>query len=138
MGKKKNCSKNFPNGTVIHSQDNYFYGADGKSKKSRYGIVVDSNNHDELGVVKVTHSTKQQGVNLAGFDGRSRVQSGGLYTKDNNGKPIKISKNGKFTVKNSKGKVSKNEVNKIKRMLVIDKRFGKSNRQQLHKLKGRK
>ena len=138
MSKKKNKSKKFPDGTIIHTQDNYLYGADGNSKKGRYGIVVDSNIFDELGIAKITHSQKQPGIALSVFDGKSRVQAGGLYIKDNNGKPIKISSNGHFRVKKSKGKVNKRELNKIKRMLVTNKRFGKSNRQQLHKLKGRK
>lgn len=137
--KNKNISSEIPNGTIIHSHDNYFYGADGKSKKGRYGIVVDSNRRNELGIAKVTHSKKQNGVELPGLlDGKSRVLAGGLVTKDNTGKPIKVTKNKHFTVKKSKGKASKHKVNEIKRMLVKDKRFGKTNRRLLRDLKGRK
>lgn len=134
---KKNVSANIPNGTILHTRDNYLEGADGKSVKGRYVVVLDSNRNGDLGVGKVTHSQKEAGVSVAeNFDEKSRIQVGGLSTKDNSGQPIRVSN--KFQLKPSKGLVEEHKVNEIKKALVTDKRFGKRNRQRLHNLKGRK
>jgi len=135
--KKENVALTVPNGTVLHSYDYYFEGTDGNSRKGRYVIVLDSNSAGELGVGKVTHSKKQIGVSVEEyFDENSQVLSGGLYTFDNNGKPICVSN--KFEVKFSKGVIPSSKVDEILKNMLEDVRFGKSNLDKLNQLKDKK
>lgn len=132
-----NVSPTVPNGTVLHSKDNYFDGADGNSTKGRYAIVLDSNATGGLGVGKVTHSDKQNGVSVAEyFDDKSKVLPGGLYIYDNAGNPICVSD--KFEIRTSKGIIDESKLDEIIQMMLEDKRFGQSNLAKLNKLKERK
>lgn len=132
-----NVSPTVPNGTVLHSRDNYFAGADGNSTKGRYAIVLDSNAEGDLGVGKVTHSDKQNGVSVADyFDDKSKVLPGGLYVKDNAGNPIRISD--KFEIRTSKGIIDETKLEEILQIMLEDKRFGQSNLEKLNKLKEKK
>lgn len=133
----QNVSPTVPNGTILHSQDYYFSGTDGQSRKGRYVIVLDSNVDGDLGVGKVTHSTKQEGVSVAEyFDQDSKVLPGGLYIYDNTGRPIRISN--KFEIRTSKGVVDETKVEEIIQKMLEDERFGRSNLDKLNNLKHKK
>ena len=135
--KDQNVFPTVPNGTVLHSRDNYFAGADGKSTKGRYAIVLDSNSKGDLGVGKVTHSDKQDGVSVADyFDDKSKVLPGGLYVLDNVGNPIHVSD--KFEIRTSKGIIDETKLEEILQIMLEDKRFGQSNLEKLSKLKEKK
>lgn len=134
---EQNVSPTVPNGTVLHSHDNYFAGADGNSTKGRYVIVLDSNAEGDLGVGKVTHSTKQNGVSVADyFDDKSKVLPGGLYIMDNAGNAIRVSD--KFEIRTSKGIIDEAKLDEILQNMLEDERFGKSNLKKLNELKNKK
>lgn len=134
---KQNTSTTVPNGTVLHSKDNYFSGADGNSTKGRYAIVLDSNSKGDLGVGKVTHSDKQHGVSVEEyFNHDSKVLPGGLYIYDNAGNPIRVSD--KFEIRTSKGIIDETKLDEILQNMLEDERFGQSNLNKLNKLKEKK
>ena len=135
--KQENTSSTVPNGTVLHSKDHYFAGADGNSTKGRYAIVIDSNSEGDLGVGKVTHSDKQNGVSVEEyFSQGSKVLPGGLYILDNTGQPIRVSN--KFEIRTSKGIVDEAKLDEIIQRMLEDERFGRSNLDKLNKLKDKK
>lgn len=133
--KGKNVSEKIQNGTFVITNDQYFYGADGKSKKKRMGTVVDSNKKDEIALVKYTTSKKhgREFVNDKGFKGHADK----TYTLDNEGKPIKLGE-GKFTRGNPKRDISSKTANEIKRRNVKESKYKAGNRANLRNLKGRK
>ena len=134
--KNKNVSQDIPNGKFIVSNDKYFYGTDGKCDKTRMGTVVDSNRKNELAVVKYTNSQKhgREFENTKGFHGHSDR----IFTRDNEGKPIKID-NKKFSAsKNKKRDITPKQANEIKRRNLKESRYRSNNSANLKNLKGRK
>ena len=85
--KNKNISQEIENGTFVITNDQYFYGTDGKSNKTRMGTVVDSNKKNELAITKITTSEKhgKEFENDKGFKNHGDK----IYTLDNEGNPIK-------------------------------------------------
>lgn len=136
-GKKarKNVSQTIPNGTLIITNDENFYGADGKSKKVRMGVVVDSNRNDQLGIVKYTKSNihGQSFSNNQGFVGHGDK----IYTLDNEGNPIKIGE-GKFEKGKDKRAIPPKTANEIKKRNIQESRYKNGNRANLRNLKGRR
>ena len=134
LSKRKNVSKNISNGTLIITNDKFFAGTDGKSEKTRMAGVVDSNRNDELALVKYTTSTKhgRKFKNDKGFEAHSDM----IYTKDNDGQPIKI-ENRKFIKGSDKRKISEKQANEIKRRNVKESKFRGINLKRLKRLKKR-
>lgn len=145
MSKNKNKSKKVPNGTIVRTRDEHFRGGyekPGYGNKGDYrgAIVVDSNKKDELALIKMTTSKK----------GRRMPETKGsryrpyIETKDDKGKAIKENK--KFKIKRDrsgkiKEKISVKAANKIKKGSIKNPKkdsSGKSNREKLKELKGRK
>jgi hypothetical protein len=140
MSRKKNISKNVPNGKIVHTDDKYFYKSGGYSKR-RMAVVVDSNKNNDLAIVKLT--TSEKGKAIRGYKkGKSRFRPN-VYTYDNEGKPIRLDSrdNGKrkFVLDDRKtNDMSKKDVNFVKKQSLFDDRFGIRNRRRLKNLKGRK
>ena len=136
MAKKKNrnVSKNIPNGTVLHTRDEYINGSQnyrkpGYQNKGNYRkvAVVDSNRHDDLAVVKLTTKGK-------GLPGEKSTYKPFVETLDDKGKPIRISS--KFISRGAK--LSKQAVSIIKKDSFKDAHTRKSNRRKVRDMKGRK
>ena len=136
---KRNVSQNIPNGTIVHTRDEYFMGQGdfrkfGYTDKGNYrkSVVVDSNRRDELAVVKLGTSS---GRLLPHYGtGKSRYRPI-VLTRDDEGAPIKLGH--KFVRKGVSSEMSQWDVNKIKKDLIAGK-HGQSNRKRLRELKGRK
>lgn len=137
----KNKSKKVPNGTIVQTRDDYFSGQ-GKYQKPNYqnkgnyrkAVVVDSNDRDELALVKITSSGRAQSTKK-GTKFRPHV-----LTKDNTDSAIK--ENSKFIIPRRRGKIknkiTSGEANEIKKASVNDKKHGNVNKKRLRDLKGRK
>lgn len=132
--KRKNVSQKIHNGTLIISFDNFFEGADGKSKKTRMATVVDSNRYDEIAIVKYTTSKKhsRKFKNEKGFKGHSDS----IYTKDELGKPIKIDGK-KFSLGSKNRKITQGQANEIKRRNIKESRYKNKNSKRLREMKKR-
>ena len=130
--KRKNVS--IPNGTLIITNDKHFFGTDGKSQKTRMATTVDSNRNDELAIVKYTTSSKhgRRFKNDKGFEGHSDM----IYTKDNDGQPIKID-NQKFRKGSDNRRITDKQANEIKRRNVKESKYRNENVKRLRKMKKR-
>lgn len=136
---KRNISQNIPNGTIVHTRDEYFKGQEnyrkpGYESKGNYrkSVVVDSNRYDEIALVKLGTSSGKELPNYG--SGKSKYRSV-VLTLDDKGKPIKIGH--KFVRKGVSSEMSMRDVNGIKKDLVSGKN-GKSNRNRLREMKKRK
>lgn len=134
----KNISKNVPNGTIIHTRDEFFLGQSNYRKPGyedkglyRKTVVVDSNRMDELALVKLGTSSGKTLTNYK--NGKSKYKPI-VLTRDSNNNPIKI---GHYFVRKSRANdMSLHDVNKIKKDLFRGKNKS-SNRRRLRELKGR-
>lgn len=134
---RKNVSQKILNGTMIHTRDEYLGGAHGFNKNGvteyyRQAIVVDSNRKNDLALIKLTLSDK--GKSVPGLK-KSKYKPY-IETKDNEGRPIRISK--KFIKGRKQQKISAAIANDMKKTAVLDKREGEINRNKLRRLKKRK
>ena len=136
MGNKKNrnVSKNIPNGTILHTRDEYIYGSQnyrkpGYQSKGNYRkvAVVDSNRHDDLAVVKMTTKGKT-------LPGEKSTYKPFVETLDDKGKPIRIGS--RFISRGAK--LSKKAISIIKRDSFKDSKTRKRNRRKVRDMKGRK
>ena len=116
----------------MQTRDEFFEGAQGYTKPGyqnkgyyRKVVVVDSNRNDELAVVKSTTSANSSTTSKHWFKYKPFIE-----TLDDTGNPIKIGK--KFKRNSNKKRLSKKDVNNIKRKSV---KF-KKNRNKLRTLKG--
>lgn len=142
--KNKNTSKKIPQGTLIHSRDDYFFGTDYQSQKSRMAVVLETNKNDEMALSKLTTSPRKS-KSLPNFrQGNSRYNYENIYISDDEGNPITLnvvdSSGKKKFVKNRNPskKVSKKDVNIIKKDVLFTSKYKKRNRYLFQKLKGRK
>ena len=136
MGKKenKNVSKKIPNGTIIHTRDEYFFGSKnyrkpGYKNKGNYRkvSVVDSNRNDDLAVVKLTTRGKS-------LPGEKSTYKPFVETLDDDGKPIRIGS--KFISRGAR--ISAQAVSVIKKDSFKDSKTRKVNRRKVRNMKGRK
>ena len=136
MGKKKNrnISKNIPNGTILHTRDEYIFGSKNYRKPGYAGkgnyrkvAVVDSNRHDDLAVVKLTTKGKY-------LPGEKSTYKPFVETMDDNGKPIRVGS--KFISRGAK--LSSKAVTVIKKDSFKGAKTRKSNRRKVRAMKGRK
>lgn len=139
----KNISKTIKPGQRIKTDDKYFYKSNGYSKPGRPAVVIDTNKKNEIAVAKLTHS-KKDSVNIPNYEkGESNFKAGQVYTRDDENKPITLKnkdKNGKtkFKLDNKAAKMSKKDVNYIKKTVLEDEKFGERNHRRLRNLKKRK
>lgn len=135
--KNRNVSKEIPNGTMLHTRDEYLsssngFNKNGKTKNYRKAVVVDSNRKNDLAIIKLTTSVK--GKPVPG-EKVSRYKPF-IETKDNRGEPIRISPQ---FVKGRKSKhLAPKVANKMKKKAIKNRKHGKENRKVLRELKGRK
>lgn len=96
--------------------------------------TVDSNRNDELAIVKYTTSSKhgRRFKNDKGFKGHSDM----IYTKDNDGQPIKID-NQKFRKGSDNRRITAKQANEIKRRNVKESKYRNENAKRLRKIKKR-
>ena len=137
---KKNVSKNIPNGRTLQTRDENFFGQSNYNKpgyesKGNYRkvVVIDSNDFDDLAVVKLTTSDK--GIMLTYSNGKSKFKPY-VETLDDEGLPIRVGI--KFRENSSKKDLSKADVTKIKKEVFTNSKTGKSNRNKVRRIKGRK
>ncbi len=111
----KNVSNTIPNGRTLQTRDENFYGhknyrKSGYEKKGNYRkvVVIDSNDLDELAVVKLTTSDK--GIKLQYSNGKSKFKPF-VETLDDTSAPIKVGK--KFLPNSSKKDMSNADIEKI-------------------------
>ena len=138
--KNKNVSKTIPNGRTLQTRDEYFegqkkYKKPGYEKKGNYRkiVVIDSNDLDDLAVVKLTTSSK--GITLNYGNGKSKFRPF-VLTKDDEGQPIRTGK--KFVENNPKKDFPKQEVTKIKVESFKTSVHSKENKRRVHAMKKRK
>ena len=136
---KRNISQSIPNGTIVHTRDEYFKGQSffrkpGYESRGNYrkSVVVDSNRNDELALVKLGTSSGKELPNYAA--GKSKYRPI-VLTLDDKGNRIKIGH--KFARKGVSSEMSIRDVNNIKKDLMTGK-HSQSNRRRLRELKGRK
>ena len=136
MGKKKNrnISQNIPNGTILHTRDEYIFGSENYRKPGYEGkgnyrkvAVVDSNRHDDLAVVKLTTKGKH-------IPGEKSTYRPFVETMDDKGKPIRVGS--KFISRGAK--LSPKAVTVIKKDCFKDAKTRKINRRKVRAMKGRK
>ena len=132
--RKRNVSKKVPNGTVLHTRDEYIFGSQnykkpGYQNKGNYRkvAVVDSNRYDDLAVVKLTTKGKT-------LPGEKSTYKPFVETLDDNGKSIRIGS--KFISRGAK--LSKQAITIIKKDSFRDSKTRKSNRRKVRDMKGRK
>ncbi len=143
LPKRKNVSQTIPNGRILQTRDEFFYGEQDyrkpeKEEKGNYrgSVVVDSNRNDELAVVKLI--TSKNATELSNYKAGQSKYRPFIETKDDNGNPIKVG--GKFIPKSSEHDMEKSDVDKIKKHALIESSpsLNKSNRKKLRELKKRK
>ena len=136
MGKKKNrnVSQTISNGTILHTRDEYLFGAKdyrkpGYEKKGNYRKVgvVDSNKNDDLAVIKLTTKGKS-------LPGEKSTYKPFVETLDDDGKPIRIGS--KFISRGAK--LSKEAVSIMKKDSFKDSNTRRTNRRKMRDMKGRK
>ena len=136
MGKKinRNVSKKIPNGTILHTRDEFLYGSKtyrkpGYKNKGNYRkvSVVDSNRNDDLAIVKLTTRGKT-------IPGEKSTYKPFVETLDDDGKPIRIGS--KFISRGAK--ISVQAVSVIKKDSFKDSKARKVNRRKVRDMKGRK
>ena len=132
--KNKNISKIVPNGTILHTRDEYIFGSKsyrkpGYANKGNYRKVgvIDSNKNDDLAVVKLTTKGKT-------LPGEKSTYKPFVETLDDNGNPIRIGP--KFISRGAK--LSKKSVSVIKKDSFKDSKTRKINRRKVRDMKGRK
>ena len=136
---RKNVSKNIPNGRTLQTRDENFYGQSTYKKPGYEGkgnyrkvVVIDSNDLDDLAVVKLT--TSEKGITLEYANGKSKFRPY-LLTLDDEGAPIRIGR--KFYENPSSKDLSVSDVSRIKQEVFTNLRTGKENRDKSRKMKGR-
>lgn len=137
---KKNVSKTIPNGRTLQTRDEYFagqkkYRKPGYESKGHYRkvVVIDSNDLDDLAVVKLTTSPK--GVTLDYGNGKSKFRPF-VLTEDNDGQPIRAGN--KFVENKPNKDLSKRDVTKIKSESFKTSSHSKENRRRVRVMKKRK
>lgn len=148
MSKQKNISKKIPNGRTLQTRDEYL--GSGKNKGNikpehpnpkdlyrRVG-VIDSNNKDELAIIKLGTKGRHSLENY--LTGKSKYNAF-IEIEDNKGNRIKID-GIKFVENSNKRDLSQKEIKEMKKKALKDKetssRLKLDNKQKLHKLKDRK
>lgn len=134
MSKKKNVSKNIPNGVILQTRDEYLhnqgnYRKPGYSKKGNYRkvAVIDSNSNDELAIVKLYSNSGTALKNT-----RSRYKPF-VETLDNKNNRIKV---GKKFIPNGQV-LSKENVTTIKKDSFTSPNVRYKNKKKVRKIKGR-
>ena len=135
--RKNKSRKNKPVkvGSVVHSNDKYFYGTDGYSK-NREAVIVGINDRNELVLVKLTTSENPKYKEVLDYSKKSRYMTETLYVKDNTGKAIKLSNVKNVTdeykfIRSYFPDVSEKAVKEILKVVLSDRRFAKRNKQNL-------
>lgn len=132
--KKSKFVKNIKPGTVVHSNDKYFQGADGYSK-NREAVVLKSNKKGHVALSKLTTSKEQNYEDVKNYPG-SRYNPETIYSRTQNNKKIKVSKsrvsndNNKFILSNFPS-IPIESVEDIVYQSINNKRFGKRNKKRL-------
>lgn len=121
-------------GTVIHSNDKYFFGSDGYDK-NRESVVV-ATNGKKVALSKLTTSKNEKYKFVPNYNNISKYISQNLYTKDNELKDIYISdknyidKFNKFII-SSFSMISEDSVKEILSVILSDPIYGERNKKRL-------
>lgn len=141
--KNKNRSHKIGDGRTMQTRDNYLEGGKNYSKAGyenkglyRLIIVLSSNKRDELIVTKGTTKGKYR---LTNYKNGMTTYNPYIYTKDDEGNPIKV--NFKFKLNKKSNSVSKKDVNTMNyncyKNNQTSKRLRKENKSKARKAKNR-
>ncbi len=138
MKKNKNVSKKVPNGSILHTRDEYLHN-EGKYRKPGYKnkgnyrkvVVVDSNRRDDLAVVKLHKSSGTELPSKRAFY-KPIVET---LDDENNRIRANFGKSGKFI---AKGKpLSQEDVSAIKKDCFNNPKYRFKNRKKVQRIKNR-
>lgn len=132
--RNKNISKTIPNGTLVITKDNFIYGTDKQSEKTRMTVTVDSNRKNEIAITKYTTSNRH-GRSFENDKGFKR-HGDRIFVQDDEGNPIHID-GIKFIRGSKKRSITPKQANEIKRRNLKETKYNKGNSNALRKLKGR-
>jgi len=125
---KTNFSKTIPRGRTVRTSDGSFEGNKNyikpgyeNNKTYRRSAVLDTNELDELALVKLYGNDGKTGIHLPNYQDGYSLFRPFIETKDENGKPIKISE--KFVEQHESNDLSIKDIQKIRRAL-----FNKKNK----------
>lgn len=121
-------------GTVVHSNDKYFYGSDGFSKNRESAVVA--KNGKKVALAKLTTSENEKYEYVPNYNNKSKYMTQDLYTKDDKGNNIYVSQTYKIDdcnkfVKSSFPSITEESAQEILKVLLNDKKYGKRNRKRL-------
>ena len=128
--KQQMKTQNVKVGSVVHSNDKYFLGSDGYSK-DRESVVV-AKNGENVALVKLTTSENPKYMDVPNYPKHSRFMTEDIYVKDNEGKPIVVSKQNsindlhKFIVSHFPN-LPKSSVDEILNIVLNNSKYGERN-----------
>ena len=140
-GRATQPAKRTPNGRTLKTKDEYLPQEKGKVKElkdKRWVAVIDSNKKNELAVVRLTDEEQKNTTALPTYkkgNNRDTYFKHFVETEDNEGNPIKATKNGKFQENPAKYDLSAEEVSKIRSKVYRHSKQATSNQDKINKLK---
>lgn len=139
-GKAVKPVKRTPNGRTLKTKDEYLPQEKGKVKElknKRWVAVIDSNQKNELAVVRLTDEEQKNTTELPTYKKGNKRKTHFKHfveTEDNEGKPIKATKNGKFQENSPAYDLSARELVKIKDKVLNHTKQSSENRKKIEKL----
>ncbi len=140
----KKAQKRTPNGRTLKTADKYLPVKKGKEKElkdKRWVAVIDSNERNELAVVRLTTQKQKNTTSLPNYKMGNKQDTYFKHfveTKDNEGKPIKASKTGKFQENSSKYDLNTKQVALIKEKTLNHSKQVSENKRKINELKNKK
>ncbi|MDE7454739.1 MAG: hypothetical protein K2M64_02800 [Clostridia bacterium] len=135
-----NVSKSIPNGRTLQTRDENFYMQENYNKSGyedkgnyRRVVVIDSNELNDLAVVKLT--TSEKGLTLTYSNGKSKFRPY-VLTLDDDGEAIRVGP--KFILNSPKKDLSKEDLDKITNEVFTNPQTATENMERIIKLKERK
>lgn len=133
--------KRTPNGRTLRTKDEYLPQDPSKVeelKQKRWVAVIDSNQKNELAVVRLTDEQQENTTALPTYkkgNKRDTYFKHFVEIKDNEGNPIKATKKGKFQENSPDLDLTAEEVSKIKSKVYRHSKQATSNRDKIKELK---
>ncbi len=139
-GRATQPAKRTPNGRMLKTKDEYLPKEKGKVKElkdKRWVAVIDSNQKNELAVVRLTDEEQKNTTALPTYkkgNKRDTYFKHFVETEDNEGNPIVATKNGKFQENPAKYDLSKRELEKVKDKVLNHTKQSSKNRENIENL----
>ena len=139
-GKKKQKTLT-PIGRTLKTKDEFLPQKKSKVKElknKRWVAVIETNKKNELAVVRLTDENQKNTTLLPDYKKGNQKPTYFKHfveTKDNEGKPIKVSKTGKFQENPAKYDLSQDEVGKIRSKVFTRCKQAETNKEKVESLK---